>query len=120
VRVLLIGALLLASCGGTPIRADYEEVPADGSVTPPRATGAEAEAFAREACAGAPYTYCVDAILSLLAIGRLRGALVAICDYGGGVGDIVLIDSEADGEDECSIGGEITASKVSKVVRLPE
>jgi hypothetical protein len=95
------------------------EMPTHGSATPPRATGADAEAFAREACAGAPYTYCVDGILTLLAITRLRGALVAICDYGGGVGDIVLIDSEADAEDECSGGGSISPSKASKVARLP-
>ena len=95
------------------------EVPPHGDPTAPRATSAEAEAFARDACAGSPYTYCVDAILGLLGIDRLRGALVAICDYGGAAGDVALTESEADAEDQCSACGLISPSNVSKVVRLP-
>lgn len=87
--------------------------PPDVEVVPeaPSATGAEAEAFAQEQCRST-YRLCVTHMLMAMAI--WPGGLVAICDLGGGEGDVAPIAAESDGEQACSPGS------VTRVVRLPQ
>ena len=87
-------------------------VPSDGG-----GTAADAAAFARQVCAGTTYDNCVEGIV--LVWEQAPGSLVAICEYEDGLGDIVLIDSEDDADDECSAGGLISPSAVFGVVDIP-
>jgi hypothetical protein len=53
-----------------------------------------------------------------LVVEQAPGSLIAICDYRDGTGDIVLLDSAAEAEDECSGGGLISPSEVVAVIQL--
>jgi hypothetical protein len=45
--------------------------------------------------------------------------LAAVCEYGGGTGDVVLLDRLEDAEAECSADGLIAPSRVVAAGRLP-
>jgi hypothetical protein len=71
-------------------------------------------------CASPAYAGCSSGA-ALFVEAMDPGTFLAVCDYGDGTGDVVVIDSgtEADAEAQCSGGGLISPSKVVRVVRLP-
>ena len=80
-------------------------------------TAEDVTSFARRVCSGTRYDGCVEDIV--LVSEQVPGSLVAICEYGEGLGEIVLIDSEGEAEEECSAGGLIAPSEVFDVVEVP-
>lgn len=110
----LVLALAVASCSSpsqTPTFAPG--IPA--AFTP--SSGEQLRADAEIACAETGYSRCVESVMAAQGFGS--GSLIAICDYGDRTGDVVLIDSEADAEDECSGGGAISPSRVVDVLTIP-
>lgn len=68
-------------------------------------------------CGSTTYERCetsFDLIVSMV-----PGELVAVCEYSGGTGDIVLLETPADADDECSASGLIVPSRVVAVGLLP-
>jgi hypothetical protein len=76
---------------------------------------AGARAFAAEACAGASYPACQEAVI--LAIAESPGAEVAICESPGGT---QVVPAAEVAISEACVGGETETGKVLRVVRLPE
>jgi hypothetical protein len=115
--MLLVG-LAMAACGSSVASDAPGGTEAVTPVTTVVASAAgdllsEVEA----ACAATTYSNCLQSVA--MAIPVLSGSLVAICEYGGGSGDVVPIDAEADAETSCSDGGAITPSRVVTIIRIP-
>lgn len=120
--VALLTSALVTSAGCIATREPAGATPAPAqsarpAETLPMATGADAVAFAHEACADARFDYCVEDVL--IAVAVWPQALIAVCDYSDGSGDVVLIENEVDAEDMCSGGGLISPSRVVAVRRVP-
>jgi hypothetical protein len=71
---------------------------------------------ADEVCSGTTYSRCVDSVTTAIKAGWTR---FAICEYGNGEGDVVLLDAGANAENKCSGGGAKSPSRVFDVVELP-
>jgi hypothetical protein len=71
-------------------------------------------------CAPPAYSTCASGA-ALFVEAMSPGTLLAVCNYGNGTGDVVVIDSgkEADADAKCSGDGLISPSQVVRVVRLP-
>lgn len=112
-----IGALALAAavaaCGERVATTPPATLPAATIAVP---TPGDLAAFAAAACVDA-YERCVEGVLTMA--GAAPGSLVAICDYQDGTGDVVVVDTSAEAESECSDGGLIAGSRVIRVVQLP-
>jgi hypothetical protein len=84
------------------------------SLTPLRGHDAR---LVSKACADTTYAQCAESLTNAVkAFGR---ALVAICEYGDGEGDVVFIENRREAETTCSGDGLITPSRVVAVIRLP-
>lgn len=68
-------------------------------------------------CASTTYRRCLDSFALITSM--VPGELVAVCEYGGHTGDIVLISAVGQAKDECSASGTISPSRVVAVGRLP-
>ena len=121
ILVILIGGFWLLNQQVGRVLDDVEqaieqidrEIDADRPDTPPAA----ASDFARQSCAGTTYSRCVRNIQ--LVMETVPGSLVAICEYGGGEGDIVLLETRGDAEGMCSGDGLTTPSRVFDTIQLP-
>jgi hypothetical protein len=108
---LSVLSLGLAACGGSAATAP--QVP---SAVPP-APNPDHD-FALMACADTNYGNCLEGIRLMMQ--TAQGSTVAVCEYADGQGDVVIIESRAEAEAECSGGGSITPSRVVRVVEVPE
>jgi hypothetical protein len=101
-----LSALLLA--GSTAI------APTASPTAEPR--GREARLVAK-ACADTTYARCAESVTTALDV--FAGSLVAVCEYGNGTGDVVLIEKRREAKATCSGDGAIAPSRVVTVIRLP-
>jgi len=69
------------------------------------------------ACGSTTYRRCASSFE--LIVSMASGELVAVCEYNGGIGDIVLIDAPDQSSDVCSASRLIKPSRVVVVGRLP-
>ncbi|CAN5658017.1 hypothetical protein BH23CHL8_BH23CHL8_24130 [soil metagenome] len=102
-------SLATANATGTPTASPRRR----SAPTPEAVDGA----FVVESCASVDYDNCEESLR--LAMGLWQQELVAICEYGDGQGDVVLLERRGDAEDTCSGEGLITPSRAAMVVRLP-
>jgi hypothetical protein len=77
---------------------------------------ADIAAMANEACAETTYTGCVEGV-RVMAVNSTADLLV-ICEYGDGLGDVVIIRSEDEAAEECAFG-RTGPSRVVKILRIP-
>lgn len=73
-------------------------------------------AIAEETCADTTYTGCIEGARTMFA--ESSADLIVICEYGDGLGDVIIIASEDQAAEECAFGGH-TTSRVVKVLRIP-
>jgi hypothetical protein len=88
------------------------------SIAPSVAPGTAA--IVAKLCAPPAYSRCASGA-ALFVEAMDPGTVLAVCAYGNGTGDVVVIDSgmEADAAAMCSGDGLISPSKVVRTVRLP-
>ena len=73
--------------------------------------------LAEEACLATQFPNCVDGLVQLAQ--TAPGSLAAICDYGNGTGNIVVVESEAAAEAKCAEGAAGAEVRVVGVLQLP-
>jgi hypothetical protein len=114
--VLPAFVLVLAACGGnatdSPAAVPTRQVPDNET---PRVW----HQLAADLCAGAFSGCQAGALPYLEALQPNSGTLLAVCDYGDDQGDVMLIDSREDADEQCSASGTITPSSVTRVVEVP-
>ena len=76
-----------------------------------------AVALAEAACGTSTFGRCRDDLL--LTMHQAPGALVVICEYGDGQGEIVPLERESDAEASCSPEGAAGPGRIVDVIRLP-
>jgi len=118
--VLVLSVMLLA-CSSTPSPADFATPSAVASVASlAPSTDADTSALVARACLDSTDEHCADTMRDALTF-FASGSFVAVCDYGDGTGDVVLLDKEDEDEAEsrCSADGQIVPSRVVTIVQLP-
>lgn len=108
--------LLLMACGGCATDTVVPTAPPPIVAPNPLASTSLVDTI----CAEPAYASCaigLDAFLDAMD----SGALLAVCDFGDGTGDVVLIESGdgADAETACSGDGLVSPSQVVRVMQLP-
>ena len=84
----------------------------------PSTTVAPSLSLVEQLCAAPAYSSCSSGLQPIL--DQMEpGQLLAVCGYGVGSGDIVLIAAEAEAESKCSSDGLVTPSRVVRIVRVP-
>lgn len=121
-------ATLAAACsGGSPggggdTRATKVPAPTTTKVPAPTTTKAprspDVSTFAAEACAGSSYERCTDSVAFMLGL-TSAGTTLAICEYGSGQGDVVIVEEGDTAEAACSADGLISPSEVFATVEVP-
>jgi hypothetical protein len=110
---------LVAGCGRAPVTTaptPTQTATATATATPQvTRVAATLEDLAARACAHTSYVNCVPSFLVIAP--TAPGETVAICEYGAGAGEVVVINSAHDAEDECS--RRYSPSRVVDVVVLP-
>jgi hypothetical protein len=100
------------ACRGPEINNEplCKSVPSAVDVAP------DVAAIAEEACSETTYTGCVEGVR--LMYDESSAELIVICEYGNGLGDVVIIRSEDEAAEECAFG-RTGPSRVVKVLRIP-
>ena len=120
VRVLVLSVMLLA-CSSIPSPTESATPSAVASVASlAPSADADTSALVAGACLDSTYENCADSMRDALQFFD-SGSFVAVCDYGDGTGDVVLLDreDEVEAESRCSADGQIVPSRVVSIVQLP-
>jgi hypothetical protein len=104
VPVAVAVTIALAACSGAP------------APLVPQSTPSAEQLAAEVLCSGSTFTRCVEDVV--LATTMDPGGLAAICEYGQGEGDVVLLDSKDEAATQCATNSD-ASSKVFKVITIP-
>jgi hypothetical protein len=109
--------VLLAACSSPGASIPTITNPIPTGALPTSLPSVDIRTLAEEACLATQFPNCVDDLVQMAQ--TAPGSLVAICDHGNDTGKIVVVESEAAAEAECTNDGTISGARVVGVLQLP-